>query len=436
MAMEMIPMNIVSTLQCAGGPAAAAGSTAAAAAALRSGIQGGEELPGQSGSFVALLKALLSGEKGVLSVLPYGQTMEKNGETALPDSLSEELGQSGETALGGDIALLLHQLMAQMQGAGAALPPVQVPASPGMSGEPVHEGDLSGGGNVLMAIQEQAGATPAKRMHTQGAFPPEETGLNVVQGEAAATGNGYALRSETSVSPPGTEESGTMRYEPGAARDALFEQYVLPDDTELPLKVDSSAFQVKESLVLPREMQAREGDSHGVSLPAGALKMENDTAPADTDASSPAAVSFSAALPAETRGKGDLTTREALPLHRVNELGEAAAKAAEAGTRNLIVKLDPPDLGSIQIKLRIENGVLTADIRVESSAVKEMLSLAVPQIRSSLEDSGIRVGEMWVDHKEDSYSDGRDRQGSADQQRGRQQKQDREEHPRFFEYFA
>ena len=128
--------------------------------------------------------------------------------------------------------------------------------------------------------------------------------------------------------------------------------------------------------------------------------------------------------------------KEALPLHRVNELGEAAAKAAESGAKNLIVKLDPPDLGSIQIKLRMENGVLTADIRVESPATRDMFSLAVPQIRASLEDSGIKVGGMWVDHQEDFYSDGRERQGNADQQRNQQQKQTREERPRFFEYFA
>ncbi|MCC6347533.1 MAG: flagellar hook-length control protein FliK [Nitrospirales bacterium] len=418
MAMDMIQVNVVSTMQ---GAAGSAGASSVAVTTSR----GGEELPAQGGDFVAMLKAALAGKKDALSALQNGFVTEKDGKVVFLDSRGEDPVESGEIPFDGEVAVLVQQLMAQMQrqGSGAVLPAMPAVAPPGMQEEPAGPGTLSGRGDAVTTIRVRAGETPSKGMNMPAAFSLPAAGPDAAQGEAAALSGSFG-------------ETGDFRFEAKAAREVPSVYSALPEDSAAPLKTDPPVSRGKDSLMPSMKMQAREGDVPGASLQAAGVKPGNDSVLYDTDAPPPAAVTLSAALPAEARGKGGTTVHEALPLHRVNELGEAAAKAAETGTRNLIVKLDPPDLGSIQIKLRMENGVLTADIRVESSAVKDMFSLAVPQIRASLEDSGIRVGDMWVDHKEEFYSDGRERQGQADQQQNRQQKQDREENPRFFEYFA
>lgn len=132
--------------------------------------------------------------------------------------------------------------------------------------------------------------------------------------------------------------------------------------------------------------------------------------------------------------KNDPAVKESLHVSRLNELGEPIMKTLGAGDKHLVIKLEPPDLGSIQIKLRMTNGVLTADIRVDSNAVRDLFSAAIPQIRTSLEDSGIKVSDFFVDVKEDYYSDsGKREQDDAKQQ---QHKQHKESKFQFFDFFA
>lgn len=132
--------------------------------------------------------------------------------------------------------------------------------------------------------------------------------------------------------------------------------------------------------------------------------------------------------------KNDPAVKESLHVSRLNELGEPIIKTLGTGDKHLVIKLEPPDLGSIQIKLRMTNGVLTADIRVDSNAVRDLFSAAIPQIRASLEDSGIKVSDFFVDVKEeDYYSDGGRQQDDTNQQ---QHKQNKESKFQFFDYFA
>ena len=125
--------------------------------------------------------------------------------------------------------------------------------------------------------------------------------------------------------------------------------------------------------------------------------------------------------------------RETVHVSRLHELSEPIMKTVGAGEKQLIVKLDPPDLGSIQIKLKMEGGVLRADIKVDSASVKDLFSTALPGIKSSLESSGLRAGDFHVDVRDEHYSDGRGQQENAQQQQNRKQKEPREQ---FFDYFA
>jgi len=123
--------------------------------------------------------------------------------------------------------------------------------------------------------------------------------------------------------------------------------------------------------------------------------------------------------------------QETVPANRMVSLDEVISRAVDSGQKNLVVRIDPPDLGSMHIKLSLENGVLRADVRVDSSSVKDSFNLALPQIKSSLENSGIKVSEFHVDVREDQYRNGQERNNQ-----GQQQRQDRGNRNGFSDFFA
>jgi|GEM_PF-2477354 flagellar hook-length control protein FliK len=124
--------------------------------------------------------------------------------------------------------------------------------------------------------------------------------------------------------------------------------------------------------------------------------------------------------------------QETLPVNKLNELSEPIMKTLGSGEKSLLIKLSPPDMGTIEIRLKMENGVLTADFKVDSTAVKDLFSIAMPQIKNSIENSGIKTGNFFANLKDDRSSDG-GRQQDTNQQQQRQQK---EQKPSFFDFFA
>jgi flagellar hook-length control protein FliK len=124
-------------------------------------------------------------------------------------------------------------------------------------------------------------------------------------------------------------------------------------------------------------------------------------------------------------------SQEVGPVSKLTSVDEVISKALDAGQKNLVIRIDPPDLGSVQIRLSFDNGVLKADVRVDSNAIKDSFNLALPQIKASLENSGIKVSEFHVDVREDQY-----RHGQQPNNQDRQQKQDREFKNSFSDFFA
>ena len=117
----------------------------------------------------------------------------------------------------------------------------------------------------------------------------------------------------------------------------------------------------------------------------------------------------------------------------IRDIHEPIRAAAEAGTKLMVLRLDPPGLGDVQIRLRMQQGVLTADLKVDSGSTKDLFTSALPQIRQQLESSGIQVGEIQVDLHED-YLAGQGQK--REQEQGRQNRQDRQSNENFFQYLA
>lgn len=117
-----------------------------------------------------------------------------------------------------------------------------------------------------------------------------------------------------------------------------------------------------------------------------------------------------------------------LPILKMNELSQGILKALATSNKTLLVQLEPPELGKILIKLTLDNYGVKADMRVEYPHVKEMLTNLLPEIRSNLQSSGIKISDFLLDLT-------REHKGYSDSSSGSGQKKYRG-NQKFFEYFV
>lgn len=61
------------------------------------------------------------------------------------------------------------------------------------------------------------------------------------------------------------------------------------------------------------------------------------------------------------------------------------------------IRLDPPSLGRMDMELRVEDGTLTAKVKVESVWVKEAITTNLKELHDALEEHGVKVEEFSVD---------------------------------------
>ncbi|MGB9822640.1 MULTISPECIES: flagellar hook-length control protein FliK [Thermodesulfovibrio] len=117
-----------------------------------------------------------------------------------------------------------------------------------------------------------------------------------------------------------------------------------------------------------------------------------------------------------------------LPFTRISEVSDIVFKAVSSSQKTVVVQLEPPELGKILIKLSMDNAGLRADMKVDYPHVKEALTALIPEIKSNLQSSGIKVSDFLLDLMKDyrGYSDSYNGQGQR-KYRGNQ---------KFFEYFV
>ncbi len=133
--------------------------------------------------------------------------------------------------------------------------------------------------------------------------------------------------------------------------------------------------------------------------------------------------------------KNEQSLKETLHVSRLQEIDSKIIKAIEAGQNSLTLRLEPPELGSVKIRLVLTDGMVRADIRVENAAVKDMMNLAMPQIRNSLENAGIKVSEFFVDIREEYYSDGKRQNQDSDAHKQHRHKKEKGEDFKPFDFF-
>ena len=81
----------------------------------------------------------------------------------------------------------------------------------------------------------------------------------------------------------------------------------------------------------------------------------------------------------------------------------------DEGATVLRVKLDPPELGEIMLRLqRRADGEVTVEMHARDAQTAQLVGEGVPEIRSALEQAGIETGEMSVTHQEGDFGNSGD----------------------------
>jgi flagellar hook-length control protein FliK len=99
---------------------------------------------------------------------------------------------------------------------------------------------------------------------------------------------------------------------------------------------------------------------------------------------------------------------------------------------NMQLRLDPPELGTLNIIVRIHEGVMNASFETNNDQATRMLSHSLSQLKTSLEAQGVSVGKLHVqqsprNQQSDSQGDEQSsRDGSPGEQPAQREQQRRE----------
>jgi flagellar hook-length control protein FliK len=100
----------------------------------------------------------------------------------------------------------------------------------------------------------------------------------------------------------------------------------------------------------------------------------------------------------------------------------------------MTIRLDPPELGALNVTVKMQNGVLSASFQTSSDQATRLLSHTLGQLKTALESQGVSVDRLHVQQssKSDTSSgqsgdgEGKDRQSGSDGNSAQQEQQRRE----------
>jgi flagellar hook-length control protein FliK len=78
-------------------------------------------------------------------------------------------------------------------------------------------------------------------------------------------------------------------------------------------------------------------------------------------------------------------------VERISEL-----RHREDGDHELTLQLEPADLGRIELRVRLEGGVVHVHVGAHESSTTDVVRRALPQLRDALHDAGLTTGSLDV----------------------------------------
>ena len=128
-----------------------------------------------------------------------------------------------------------------------------------------------------------------------------------------------------------------------------------------------------------------------------------DIRPPSPTPGSPFASALGAAQESGSAGKANPTgaaPAPSIPAPPPEQIGEQVRLSLGRGEQEATLQLNPKELGSVRIRLQMENGQLHLSIRAEQAETGRLLDGKLAELRHSLENQGIKVGDLAVARSE------------------------------------
>ncbi|EDO25399.1 predicted protein, partial [Nematostella vectensis] len=87
------------------------------------------------------------------------------------------------------------------------------------------------------------------------------------------------------------------------------------------------------------------------------------------------------------------------------------------------IHLDPPELGSMEIKLQTTQEQASVQVQVQNPLVRDVLEANAQRLRDALAEQGLELAHFDVSEQQQQAGQGRDQQGSEDRNDGWQEEQ-------------
>ncbi len=113
------------------------------------------------------------------------------------------------------------------------------------------------------------------------------------------------------------------------------------------------------------------------------------------------------------------------PARFVSRVSRAIEFADQRGGGPVELRLSPPELGSLQVKIQVKDGVMTAKLEVETPAARNALLDNLPALRDRLEQQQVRIDKFDVDVRDQQQQRGGDWRQHQDQRQQMDQQQPR-----------
>lgn len=123
-----------------------------------------------------------------------------------------------------------------------------------------------------------------------------------------------------------------------------------------------------------------------------------------------------------------ITEKIELPVTRLQELSDIMFKAISTSNKMVTVQLEPPELGKILLRVSMDGEGIKAQMKVENPAVKDMIAGLIPEIKSHIQSSGVKINDFLLDLMKDRGQYGNSYNGQGQRRHNGNHK--------FFEYFA
>jgi len=197
---------------------------------------------------------------------------------------------------------------------------------------------------------------------------------NLAQASSETAGNkAYASRKdrlgETELS--GLLEKGRSRFENPSVKPAA-------KKTNSP-QAQSAVQQVENRSNLPSNNTSKPDMEQGAQIP-----LSNGTQPGVTE-QSPASAAF-------TKIAGNVNSSPAIS----GQIQESIQSSLRSGNQQVVIRLNPPELGRVAIKFQEQGTDITGVLEVDKTETRKQIEEALPELIQSLQDSGIQIKKLEV----------------------------------------